>query len=105
MSIHGFVKIFHIKKKNIWYHFYQTKIVWSFSGGGVLHSKLLVADRKHFYLGSANLSDRGLTKTKEMGILVTNCPELADDAAKLFDVYWELGGLQNVPKKWPTTFR
>ena len=25
---------------------------------GVLHSKLLIADRKHFYLGSANLSDR-----------------------------------------------
>lgn len=60
-------------------------------GGGVLHSKLLVADRRHFYLGSANLSDRGLTKTKEMGVLVSNCPTLAEDSAKLFDVYWELG--------------
>ena len=74
-------------------------------GGGVLHSKLLVADRKHFYLGSANLSDRGLTKTKEMGIFVRNCPSLADDAAKLFDVYWEMGGLQKIPKKWPSSFR
>ena len=74
-------------------------------GGGVLHSKLLVADRKHFYLGSANLSDRGLTKTKEMGIFVRNCPSLADDAAKLFDVYWEMGGLQKIPKKWPSNFR
>ena len=74
-------------------------------GGGVLHSKLLVADRKHFYLGSANLSDRGLTKMKEMGIFVRNCPVLADDAAKLFDVYWQLGGLQKIPKKWPTSFR
>ena len=52
--------------------------------GGVLHSKLLVSDRRHFYLGSANLSDRGLTKTKEMGILVTHCPSLADDVAKIF---------------------
>ena len=55
-------------------------------GGGVLHSKLLVADRKHFYLGSANLSDRGLTKTKEMGIFVTNCPKLAENAGNLFEV-------------------
>ena len=74
-------------------------------GGGVLHSKLLVADRKHFYLGSANLSDRGLTKTKEMGILVRNCPVLAEDAAKLFDVYWEMGGVPKIPKKWPSRFR
>lgn len=73
-------------------------------GGGVLHSKLLVADRKHFYLGSANLSDRGLTKTKEMGILVTNCPALAEDAAKLFDVYWELGGRGSIPKEWTRDF-
>lgn len=74
-------------------------------GGGVLHSKLLVADRKHFYLGSANLSDRGLTKTKEMGILVRNCPSLASDAAKLFDVYWELGGRKAIPKTWDETYR
>ena len=53
---------------------------------GVLHSKLLIADRKHFYLGSANLSDRGLTRTKEMGVLITNCPNIAQDAAKLFEV-------------------
>ena len=30
--------------------------------GGVLHSKLLLVDRMHFYLGSANLSDRGLNQ-------------------------------------------
>jgi phospholipase D3/4 len=74
-------------------------------GGGVLHSKLLVADRKHFYLGSANLSDRGLTKTKEMGIFVSNCPELAEDAAKLFDVYWNLGGRSTVPKRWEANYQ
>ncbi len=69
-----------------------------------MHSKLLVADRKHFYLGSANLSDRGLTKTKEMGVLVSNCPRLAEDAAKLFEVYWELGGRKNIPKSYPKSY-
>ena len=86
----------------------------------------MVADRKHFYLGSANLSDRGLTKTKEMGIFVTNCPKLAENAANLFEVniwsiltilvvliwysilyfqvYWHLGGTKHVPKKWPNNF-
>lgn len=71
---------------------------------GVLHSKLLIADRKHFYLGSANLSDRGLTRTKEMGVLVTMCQRLAEDAAKLFEVYWELARTNRVPKTWPESF-
>ncbi len=39
-----------------------------------------------------------------MGVLVTNCPELAEDAANLFDVYWEMGGTNHLPKKWPDTF-
>ena len=39
-----------------------------------------------------------------MGILVTNCPALAEDAANLFDVYWHLGGTNHVPKNWPNTF-
>jgi hypothetical protein len=27
-----------------------------------------------------------------MGILVKDCPRLAQDMAKIFDVYWALGG-------------
>jgi phospholipase D3/4 len=48
--------------------------------------------RTHFYVGSANFDWRSLTQVKEMGILVTNCPRLAQDMAKIFDVYWALGG-------------
>ena len=62
-------------------------------------TKLNLHFRKHFYLGSANLSDRGLTRTKEMGVLVTNCPRLASDAAKLFEVYWELARRGTVPSR------
>jgi phosphatidylserine/phosphatidylglycerophosphate/cardiolipin synthase-like enzyme len=71
---------------------------------GVLHSKLLIADRKHFYLGSANLSDRGLTRTKEMGVFLTSCIRLAEDAAKLFEVYWEMAKTTKVPRKWAPQF-
>jgi hypothetical protein len=27
-----------------------------------------------------------------MGVLVKNCPKLAEDMGKIFDVYWMLGG-------------
>lgn len=48
--------------------------------------------RKHFYVGSANFDWRSLTQVKEMGVLVKNCPKLAEDMGKIFDVYWMLGG-------------
>ena len=48
--------------------------------------------RTHFYVGSANFDWRSLTQVKEMGILVKDCPRLAQDMAKIFDVYWALGG-------------
>jgi hypothetical protein len=37
---------------------------------------------------------------KEVGILVTNCPRLAQDAAILFEVYWELGKSDKIPKRF-----
>jgi len=61
--------------------------------------KKIIKTRKHFYIGSANLSDRGLTKTKEMGVFVKNCIKLAEDAALLFQVYWDLGIQDKVPYK------
>ncbi|XP_063703810.1 5'-3' exonuclease PLD3-like isoform X2 [Culicoides brevitarsis] len=71
-------------------------------GGGVLHTKLWIVDRQHFYVGSANMDWRSLTQVKELGILATNCTCLADDIAKIFEVYWKLGQSgAKIPKKWP----
>ena len=56
-------------------------------GGGVLHSKLLVADRRHFYLGSANLSDRGLTKTKGKVYFLKNNLETSSNY-RVRQQYW-----------------
>lgn len=55
-------------------------------GSGVLHTKLWIIDRAHFYLGSANMDWRALTQVQELGVLVSNCSCLAEDVAKIFDV-------------------
>ena len=73
-------------------------------GTGILHTKMWLVDRRHFYVGSANFDWRSLTQVKEMGVLVMNCPTMAQDMAKIFDVYWELGGPgKEVPDKWPSS--
>lgn len=45
---------------------------------------------------------RALTQVKELGAAVYNCPCLAEDVSKLFEVYWALGEENaTVPAKWP----
>ena len=73
-------------------------------GGGILHTKLWIADGKHFYVGSANFDWRSLTQVKELGVLVTNCSCLAKDIAKIWQVYWDLGGQTEVPPSWPASY-
>ncbi|KAF7278284.1 hypothetical protein GWI33_008637 [Rhynchophorus ferrugineus] len=72
-------------------------------GGGVLHTKMWIIDRKHLYIGSANMDWRSLTQVKEMGIAVYNCSCLAEDAGKIFEVYWSLGEENSkIPPFWPS---
>ncbi|XP_034475352.1 5'-3' exonuclease PLD3-like [Drosophila innubila] len=72
-------------------------------GGGILHTKLWIVDEQHFYLGSANMDWRALTQVKELGVLGQNCPQLANDLAKIFKAYWYLGSNPNarIPTSWP----
>ncbi|VDK75430.1 unnamed protein product [Gongylonema pulchrum] len=70
--------------------------------GGVLHTKFWIVDKKHLYLGSANLDWRALTQVKELGVGVYNCPCLAEDLTKLMEVYWEMGAPnKQLPSVWP----
>lgn len=42
---------------------------------------------------------------KELGILVTDCPCLASDVQKIFNVYWHMGGPKaSLPPAWPPAF-
>ncbi|KAL3873113.1 hypothetical protein ACJMK2_036269 [Sinanodonta woodiana] len=74
-------------------------------GGGILHTKMWLIDRQHFYIGSANLDWRSMTQVKELGTIVMNCSCLASDLGNLFDIYWYLGDPDaTVPKTWPSQY-
>ncbi|XP_077434519.1 5'-3' exonuclease PLD3 isoform X2 [Vanacampus margaritifer] len=70
--------------------------------GGIVHTKMLVIDHKHFYLGSANMDWRSLSQVKEVGVVVEDCSCLAQDAARIFEMYWSLNG--SLPPYWPARF-
>uniref|UniRef100_A0A915A651 PLD phosphodiesterase domain-containing protein n=3 Tax=Parascaris univalens TaxID=6257 RepID=A0A915A651_PARUN len=59
-------------------------------GKGTMHSKFIVSDKTSFYLGSANLDWRSLNQKMELGVIVKECPCLAEDLSNVFDAYWEL---------------
>lgn len=74
-----------------------------YNGSGVLHTKFIVADFMHFYVGSANMDWSSLTQVKELGVFVRQCPCLAQDLLKIWDVYELLGKSQMViPKPYPS---
>lgn len=72
---------------------------------GVLHTKFWIIDRRHVFIGSANMDWRALTQVKELGVAVYNCSSLAEDLHKIFMSYWEMG-LPNssLPQPWPARF-
>uniref|UniRef100_A0A1I7WQD2 PLD phosphodiesterase domain-containing protein n=1 Tax=Heterorhabditis bacteriophora TaxID=37862 RepID=A0A1I7WQD2_HETBA len=57
-------------------------------GSGVLHTKFIIVDLKHIYIGSANMDWKSLTEVKELGVYVKNCPCVATDLYRIFAVYW-----------------
>ncbi|KAG7517894.1 phospholipase D3-like isoform X2 [Solea senegalensis] len=71
--------------------------------GGIVHTKLWVVDQKHLYLGSANMDWRSLSQVKEVGLSVEDCSCLAQDAFRIFGVYWSISGAKNgsLPPYWP----
>lgn len=71
---------------------------------GVLHTKFWVVDKKHIYIGSANMDWRSLTQVKELGAVVYDCGCLAEDLGKIFEAYWYLGKEKSIPSPWPSEF-
>ncbi|XP_062856686.1 5'-3' exonuclease PLD3 isoform X2 [Trichomycterus rosablanca] len=74
--------------------------------GGIVHTKLWAVDKKHMYVGSANMDWRSLTQVKEVGVSIEDCSCLAQDASRIFGVYWEVGAQKNSspPSYWPGRF-
>jgi phospholipase D3/4 len=73
-------------------------------GGGILHTKFIIADRSSFYVGSANMDWRSLQQVKELGVLLMDAPELAIDLGKVFDIYWYIGSNKSIPSHWPASW-
>ncbi|KAM6912551.1 5'-3' exonuclease PLD4 [Xenentodon cancila] len=72
---------------------------------GVLHTKFWIVDRKHVFIGSANMDWRALTQVKELGVVVYNCSSLAKDLHKIFQSYWVMGQANSsLPHSWPAEF-
>ncbi|XP_042356795.1 5'-3' exonuclease PLD4 [Plectropomus leopardus] len=72
---------------------------------GVLHSKFWIVDRKHVFIGSANMDWRALTQVKELGVVVYNCSSLAKDLLKIFESYWAMGqSNSSLPQPWPAKY-
>ncbi|CAJ1073810.1 '-3' exonuclease PLD4 [Xyrichtys novacula] len=72
---------------------------------GVLHSKFWIVDRKHVFIGSANMDWRALTQVKELGVVLYNCSSLGKDLHKIFQSYWVMGqSNSSVPQHWPALY-
>ncbi|KAK9533524.1 hypothetical protein VZT92_008636 [Zoarces viviparus] len=72
---------------------------------GVLHSKFWIVDRKHVFIGSANMDWRAFTQVKELGVVVYNCSSLAKDLHKIFQSYWVMGeSHSSLPQPWPSKY-
>eukprot|EP01114_Cavostelium_apophysatum_P019749 TRINITY_DN6449_c0_g1_i2.p1 TRINITY_DN6449_c0_g1~~TRINITY_DN6449_c0_g1_i2.p1 ORF type:complete len:418 (+),score=69.80 TRINITY_DN6449_c0_g1_i2:71-1324(+) len=73
-------------------------------GTGILHTKLIVVDEKHVYIGSANFNWSPLAQVKEIGIVVQNCPEFASDVRRIFEMYWAAADMTKLPDHWAKKF-
>ncbi|XP_051501864.1 5'-3' exonuclease PLD4-like [Myxocyprinus asiaticus] len=72
---------------------------------GILHTKFWIVDRKHLYIGSANMDWRALTQVKELGVVIYNSSSLAADLQKIFQSYWVMGRSNaSIPDPWPSHY-
>ncbi|KAK2919342.1 inactive phospholipase D5 isoform X2 [Channa argus] len=67
---------------------------------GGLRSSFWTVDQKHFYIGSADMDWRSLSKRKELGVAVYNCSCLALDLHRVFSFYWQLHERDYIPSIW-----
>ncbi|KAM9314488.1 inactive phospholipase D5-like [Pholidichthys leucotaenia] len=67
---------------------------------GGLHSSFWIVDRRHIYIGSADMDWRSLSKRKELGVVVYNCSCLALDLHRVFSFYWQLHERDYIPSIW-----
>jgi phospholipase D3/4 len=63
---------------------------------GIMHEKVWISDEKTLYLGSSNTDWLSLTQVKELGLLIVDSPEIAGDAKRQFDAWWEFAAITDI---------
>lgn len=71
--------------------------------GGILHTKMMIADGRTAYFGSANFDWRSLAQVKELGIYMNNCPPVLTDIGKIFEIYWLCARNSSCPTPFPSS--
>ena len=64
-----------------------------YGGGGIMHQKIWIFDSHHLYLGSANMDWKSIAQVKEMGVVIEDCPALAEDAGRYFEAWCAFSAL------------
>ncbi|KDO26159.1 hypothetical protein SPRG_08520 [Saprolegnia parasitica CBS 223.65] len=57
-------------------------------GGGIMHQKMVLVDKQHAYLGSANMDWKSLAQVMEVGVVLEAAPAIVDDMQRLFELWW-----------------
>lgn len=84
---------------------FKTLNMTAILGGGVMHSKFIIADDKHAYLGSSNFDWRSYTHVKEIGIKFDDCKTLVEDMAKIFKTYQLVADKNNIPSTFQSDLK
>jgi phospholipase D3/4 len=70
-------------------------------GWGVQHAKILTVDGVHAYSGSANMAWSSFAQTKELGLMLRNCPRMVNEYQKPLDMWTLATHLNKIPDAWP----
>uniref|UniRef100_A0A8C4X6I6 Phospholipase D family member 5 n=1 Tax=Erpetoichthys calabaricus TaxID=27687 RepID=A0A8C4X6I6_ERPCA len=67
---------------------------------GQMHASFWVVDKKHIYIGSANMDWHSMAQMKELGVIIYNCSCLALDLHRMFTLFWQLEYKEFIPTIW-----
>jgi len=61
-----------------------------YGGSGIMHQKIWVFDKRHVYMGSANMDWKSIMQVKEMGVVVEHSPAVANDVTLYLESWFAL---------------
>jgi phospholipase D3/4 len=99
------------------------KVFWNETTGmsGMMHAKYMIVDNLDLYVGSADFSYGkmqivdceanqksqikitvgALLQVKQLGVVLWNCPTMAQDATRIFEQFFSLRDGTRLPSSWP----